>query len=107
MQAIASADILLHSILAATLVFGIVALSAEGLHPALGLLAVPALAGQIRVFAFSDLTYTEGPNKGEKANGTQAYIYKVAGDKFIEFWGILGDADSPILTHRWKRQPSA
>jgi hypothetical protein len=65
-----------------------------------------ALAGPIRVFVFSDLKYTEGPNKGEKANGTQAYIYKVAGDKFIEFWGILGDADSPVLTHRWKRQPS-
>jgi hypothetical protein len=63
-----------------------------------------ALAGPIRVFAFSDLKYTEGPNKGEKANGTQAYIYKVAGNTFIEVWGILGDADSPIRALRWKRQ---
>ena len=66
-----------------------------------------ALAGPIRVFVFSDLKYTEGPNKGKKADGTQAYIYKVVGDKFIEVWGILGDADSPIRTLRWKRQPSA
>ena len=43
MQTIAKADIFLHSALAALLIFGIVALSIESLHPAWGLCAIPAL----------------------------------------------------------------
>lgn len=44
MKPIARADIFLHAACAALLVFGIVALSSESLHPAWGLLALPAVA---------------------------------------------------------------
>ena len=44
MKTIARIDIFFHGILAALLVFSVIALSAESLHPAWALLAIPALA---------------------------------------------------------------
>lgn len=47
---------------------------------------------------------TEGPHKGHKVDGTQAYAYKVVDDTFVEMWGILGEKNTEIRTLRWRRQ---
>ena len=64
-------------------------------------------AGPIRIFTYSDMTLTEGPNKGERRETTGAYIYKIVDDKFIEIWGVLGDGDDKIRHLRWTRQKTA
>ena len=62
------------------------------------------LAGPIRVFFFTDQEFTKGPQAGRKVKGTQAYLYKIVGDTFIEIWGVLGDGDDEIRVMRWQRQ---
>ena len=63
--------------------------------------------GPIKVFVFHDHEVTAGPDKGEKMEGSRAYIYKVVGDTFVEIWGVLGDEDQEIRVLRWKRQKAA
>jgi hypothetical protein len=60
-------------------------------------------AGPIKVFLFKDQTFTAGPNKGEKQEGTAAYVYKVVGDTFIEIWGVLDEGDATLRVLRWTR----
>ena len=63
--------------------------------------------GPIRIFSYSDMVFTEGPNKGQRSETVGAYIYKVVGDTFIEIWGILGEGDDTIRELRWTRQSGA
>jgi hypothetical protein len=64
-------------------------------------------AGPIRVFLYSGQEFTEGPQAGTKLKGTQAYVYKVVGDTFVEIWGVLGDRDNEIRVLRWQRRAAA
>ena len=64
-------------------------------------------AGPIKIFVFHDHEVTAGPDKGDKMEGSRAYIYKVVGDTFVEIWGVLGDEDQEIRVLRWKRQKAA
>jgi hypothetical protein len=60
-------------------------------------------AGPIRVFAYSEQVFTEGPDKGNRVEGGNAYVYKIVGDTFIEIWGVLGDDDRELEVMRWQR----
>src|SRR4051812_145235 len=45
--------------------------------------------GPAKLFVYSNLEVIDGENKGEKADGPFAYIYRVEGDTFYEVQGIL------------------
>ena len=60
--------------------------------------------GPTRVFTFTNLEQVEGPNKGQKSEGTQTYLYDVNGDRFVEVWGLLvSDGDRPVEVIEWNR----
>ncbi|MHB0961399.1 MAG: hypothetical protein ACYC6N_28365 [Pirellulaceae bacterium] len=63
-------------------------------------------AGPVRIFAFSDQTITTGPDEGKKTGYRAEYVYKIAGDTFVEIWGVLGPGDEELDVKRWKRAPS-
>ena len=60
--------------------------------------------GPIRVFSYSDLTYTAGPDAGTETGQGGVYLYKVVGDTFVEIWGVLGEEDSDPRILRWTRE---
>lgn len=59
--------------------------------------------GPVRIFTFSDNVFVAGPNRGRVAPAPQSYIYRVVGDTFYEFRGLLTDQNEPINVITWKR----
>lgn len=59
--------------------------------------------GNVRIFTFFNNVFTSGPNKGRTDNASQSYAYRVSGDTFIEFRGLLnGDNERPLV-FTWER----
>jgi hypothetical protein len=61
-------------------------------------------AGPLKTFTYYDITYTAGPNKGQKGEGEKTYVYKIPNDTFVEIWGVLDDSDARVHALRWKRE---
>jgi len=59
--------------------------------------------GQVRIFTFSDNIFIAGPNRGRVAPAPQSYIYRVVGNTFYEFRGLITDQNEPINVITWKR----
>jgi hypothetical protein len=57
----------------------------------------------VRIFTFSNMKVTEGPNKGAESREERSYIYKVEADTFAEVQGFLIGDPSPTNLILWKR----
>jgi hypothetical protein len=60
-------------------------------------------AGKLRVFTVTHRMTTAGPNAGEIAKEPIAFVYRVAGDRFIEAYGLLEADSSPPMVIVWER----
>jgi len=60
-------------------------------------------SGPIRIFAYSDQTFIAGPDKGQKEEGTKAYVYKVVGNTFVEIIGVWDETTTELTTREWTR----
>ena len=60
--------------------------------------------GDVKIFTYTQLEITEGPQKGTKNPGPVSYVYW-ANDKFFrEVWGFLpGQEAPPVVLYIWKR----
>ena len=53
---------------------------------------------EVRIFTYSNVEVTKGPNKGQKAAGPFSYAFRIQDDSFYEFHGVLlGDSGAPRL----------
>ncbi len=59
--------------------------------------------GSVRVFTFFNNLFTAGPNKGRREEAPNSYIYRVAGDTFVEVRGMLLGDDDRLSAFTWKR----
>lgn len=59
--------------------------------------------GDIRVSTYFNMEVTAGPNKGTKAAGPFSYAYRIEGDTFYEFTGVLVSDKGPPAIVVWKR----
>lgn len=58
---------------------------------------------EVRIFTYSNIDVTHGPNKGQKYAGPFSYAYRIEGDSFYEFLGVLlGDPRPPAVV-TWTR----
>lgn len=60
-------------------------------------------SGDVRVFAFTKLEITAGPLAGKVTNGSGRYVYRVEGEAFFEFQGVLIGEQRPPAVYRWQR----
>lgn len=61
--------------------------------------------GGVRLFEHSEIEIIAGPRKGLKSDRRGAYVYKVEGDRFLEFQGILiRDAEQRADIRVWNRK---
>ena len=58
---------------------------------------------QVRIFTYSDIVVTSGPNKGKTTAGPFSYVYRIAGDSFYEVREILLHDKGPPNIIVWKR----
>ena len=60
--------------------------------------------GDVKIFTYTQMEITEGPQKGTKNPGPVSYVYW-ANDKFFrEVWGFLpGQEAPPVVLYIWKR----
>jgi hypothetical protein len=61
------------------------------------------LDGSVRLFTFSNITVTAGPNLGAHIPGPGSFIYKLDGDTLYEFQGLLEGDRRPLAVYVWKR----
>ncbi|MBT4866970.1 MAG: hypothetical protein HON53_17845 [Planctomycetaceae bacterium] len=60
--------------------------------------------GRARLFSYTNIGITAGPNKGRKVEGGGSYLYKVEGDKFLEITNALvGEEKDELTVLTWKR----
>ena len=59
--------------------------------------------GPVRIFTFSNNVFLAGPNRGRVAPAPHSYIYRVVGNTFYEFRGLLTDQNEPVNVITWKR----
>jgi hypothetical protein len=62
------------------------------------------LDGSVRIFTFSNLVVTAGPDLGAQFPGPTSFLYKIDGDTMYEVWGLLEGNKNPPLVFIWKRQ---
>lgn len=64
----------------------------------------PSRMGDVKIFTYTQMEVTDGPQKGSKMPGPVSYVYW-ANDKFFrEAWGFLpGQETPPSLLYVWKR----
>ena len=60
-------------------------------------------SGEIRIFTFFDMEATAGPDKGKKRSDTESYAYRINGDLFYEFRGVVLSDTTPPKIVVWKR----
>lgn len=61
------------------------------------------VSGQVRLLTFSNRTITAGPGAGQTSKEPSSFIYRVAGNQFIEVHGALQDDKDPPLMFVWER----
>ena len=62
------------------------------------------MAGQVKLFTFTNLEVTDGTDKGRKTPGPISYIYRVDARQFVEAWGFLpGQENHPAELYTWSR----
>ena len=61
------------------------------------------MMGLVKLFVFSNIEMTAGPNVGQKMAGPFAYVYRVEGDTFYEVQGVLAQATGEVELLVWKR----
>ena len=60
--------------------------------------------GRVRLFSYTFMAITAGPDKGRKVNGGGSYLYKVQGDCFLEITNALvGEEKDEFNVLTWKR----
>jgi hypothetical protein len=59
--------------------------------------------GEVKLFVYSNMEITAGPNKGQKAAGPFAYIYRVGDGSFYEVTGLLKNETAPPEIRVWTR----
>jgi len=65
------------------------------------------MAGQVKLFTFSNLEVTDGSDKGRRTPGPISYIYRVDPKQFVEAWGFLpGQETHPAEMFTWFRGKS-
>jgi hypothetical protein len=52
---------------------------------------------EVRIFTYSNMIITAGPNKGEKKPDEGSYIYQVRGDQWITIEGMMNADDDRLL----------
>jgi hypothetical protein len=62
-----------------------------------------SLEGNVRIFTFSNITVTAGPNLGAQIPGPGSFAYKLEGDTLYEIQGLLTTDSRPLLAFAWKR----
>ena len=60
-------------------------------------------SGKVRIFTFFNNVITAGPQKGRTDNEPHSYIYRVAGDTFVEVNGLLIGDDAAPVAFTWER----
>lgn len=60
--------------------------------------------GDVKIFTYTHMEITEGPQKGTKMPGPVSYIYWANEKFFREVWGFLpGQENPPVVLYVWKR----
>ena len=63
-----------------------------------------SIAGGVKIFTFSNVEVTDGPQKGAVSNRSHSYIYRIEDDVFVEAVGLLADPPQPAPEIRiWRR----
>jgi tetratricopeptide (TPR) repeat protein len=62
-----------------------------------------AKSGKAKTISFSDMEILDGPNKGQRLNGTGTYIYGLDKDNFYEANGLMEGGGGPPALSVWKR----
>jgi YD repeat-containing protein len=57
----------------------------------------------VRVFEYSNVEVTHGPNEGQTAAGPFSYAYRIEADSFYEFGGVLLADSTPPMLLVWTR----
>ena len=61
------------------------------------------VTGPVRVFTFFNNKVTAGEGAGQTSTQESSYVYRVVGDTFFEYHGLLVGENEPPIAFIWKR----
>ena len=61
------------------------------------------VTGPVRIFTFFNNKITAGRGVGETSSQESSYVYRVVGDTFFEYHGLLVGDREPPMAFTWKR----